>query len=187
MQIAINKNNNLFELNSLKVEKIDNGYIEKAITEMSEKEKLMKAKSLILLHKKSNRVICELNMIQNQHFYPLSILDYANLMLRYLKKEITELPIVSLDSHDYNFCDFNCKDCLAVDTRKWAQENLNFNNFDFEHYKRVLKEISRYSKQRGCDSIRFEMSGEGNPDMYPYRSKIIKYAVEECNMKPVYI
>lgn len=187
MQIAINKSNNLFELNSLKVEKIDNDYIEKAITEMTEKEKLMKAKSLILLHKKSNRIICELNMIQNQHFYPLSILDYANLMLRYLKKEITELPIVSLDSHDYNFCDFNCKDCLAVDTRKWAQENLNFNNFNFEHYKKVLKEISRYSRKRGCDSIRFEMSGEGNPDMYPYRAEIIKYAVEECNMKPVYI
>lgn len=31
------------------------------------------------------------------------------------------------------------------------------------------------------------MSGEGNPDMYPYRAEIIKYAVEECNMKPVYI
>lgn len=187
MQIALNSNKNLYGLNSLKIEKINNGYIEKAIKEMSEKEKLMKAKSLILVHKKSSRVICELNMIQNQHFYPLSILDYANLMLKYLKKEITDLPIVSLDSHDYNFCDFNCKDCLAVDTRKWAQENLNFNNFNFEHYKKVLNEISRYSKQRGCDSIRFEMSGEGNPDMYPYRSQIIEYAVKECNMKPVYI
>lgn len=187
MQIALNSNKNLFELNSLKIEKINNGYIEKAIKGMSEKEKLMKAKSLILVHKKSSRIICELNMIQNQHFYPLSILDYANLMLKYLKKEITDLPIVSLDSHDYNFCDLNCKDCLAVDTRKWAQENLNFNNFNFEHYKKVLKEISRYSKQRGCDSIRFEMSGEGNPDMYPYRSQIIEYAVKECNMKPVYI
>lgn len=187
MQFAVNSNNDLFELNTLRVEKVKNGYIEKAIKGMSEKEKLMKAKSLVLVHKKSNRVICELNMIQNQHFYPLSILDYANLMLKFLKNEISNLPIVSLDSHDYNFCDFNCQDCLAVDTRKWAQENLNFNNFNFEHYKKVLKEISRYSGKRGCDSIRFEMSGEGNPDMYPYRSQIIEYAVNECNMKPVYI
>ncbi len=187
MQVAINGEKDLFELNSLKVEKVRNDYIKKAINGMSEKEKLMKAKSLILVHKKTNRIICELNMIQNQHFYPLSILDYANLMLKYTKGEIQNLPIVSLDSHDYNFCDFDCKDCLAVDTRKWAEENLNFNNFNFEHYKKVLKEISRYSKERGFDSIRFEMSGEGNPDMYPYRSQIIEYAVKECNMKPVYI
>ena len=33
---------------------------------------------------------------------------------------------MSLDSHDYNFCDFNCKDCLAVDTRKWAEKKLGF-------------------------------------------------------------
>ena len=187
MQVAVNDKNDLFELNSLKVEKVDNNYIKKAINTMSEKEKLMKAKSLILVHKKTNRIICELNMIQNQHFYPLSILDYANLMLKYVKKEIKNLPIASLDSHDYNFCDFNCKDCLAVDTREWAEKNLNFTNFNFEHYKRVLKEISRYSKERGCDSVRFEMSGEGNPDMYPHRAKIIEYAAKECNMKPVYI
>lgn len=53
MQIALNSNNNLFELNSLKTERINNKYIENAINEMSEKEKLMKAKSLILVHKSS--------------------------------------------------------------------------------------------------------------------------------------
>lgn len=148
---------------------------------------MLKAKSLILVHKKTNKIMFELNMIQNQHFYPLSILDYANLMLKYMKKEITNLPIMSLDSHDYNFCDFNCKDCLAVDTREWAKKHLNFVNFDPNHYEKVLSEIARYSKQRGCDSIRFEMSGEGNPDMYPYRARIIKYAATQCNMKPVYI
>ena len=52
MQIALNSNKNLYGLNSLKIEKINNGYIEKAIKEMSEKEKLMKAKSLMLVHKK---------------------------------------------------------------------------------------------------------------------------------------
>lgn len=187
MQIAVDKNNEIYELSSTEVSKTNNEVIKQGIKSLSEKEKKMKAKSLILVHKKSNKVIFELNIIQNQHFYPLSILDYANMMLKYMKKEITQLPIMSLDSHDYNFCDFNCKDCLAVDTRKWAQDNLGYNTFDIEQYEKVLKEISRYSKKRGCDSVRFEMSGEGNPDMYPHRARIIKYASEECNMKSVYI
>ena len=25
--------------------------------------------------------------------------------------KLFNFPIMSLDSHDYNFCDFNCKDC----------------------------------------------------------------------------
>ncbi len=187
MQVAINSSNKLYRVSSLKIDDIDNEYIEKGIENMTYKERLLNAKSLILVHKKSNRVICELNMIHNQHFYPLSILDYANLMLKQMKKEISNLPIISLDSHDYNYCDFNCKDCLAVDTRNWAKKNLNFTKLNPEHYEKILKEISRYSKQRGVDSVRFEMSGEGNPDMYPYRERIIKYAATECNMKPVYI
>ncbi|HIS91024.1 MAG TPA: radical SAM protein [Candidatus Faecisoma merdavium] len=187
MQIAVDKNNNVYELSTLNIMKSDNIFLKQGINNLSEKEKLLKAKSLILVHSKTKRVIFELNMIQNQHFFPLSILDYANTMLKFMKKEINEFPIMSLDSHDYNFCDFNCKDCLAVDTRKWAKDNLGFTNFDINHYEKVLKEIARYSKKRGLDSIRFEMSGEGNPDMYPNRARLIKYAKEECNMRCVYI
>lgn len=187
MKITIDKDNRVYKINELNIEDINNDFISKSLNNMTEKERLMNAKSLLLVHKKSGRIICEFNIIQNQHFYPLSILDYANLMKRYLKNEIPNLPIVSIDSHDYNLCDFNCKDCLAVDTRNWAKKKLGFVNFDPDHYEKVLKEISRYSKKRGCDSVRFEMSGEGNPDMYPYRARIIKYAAEECNMKPVYI
>ena len=187
MQIAIDKHNNIYELESTEVIKTNNEVVKNGINSFSEKEKKMKAKSLILVHKNSKKVIFELNIIQNQHFYPLSILDYANMMIKYMKHEISNLPIMSLDSHDYNFCDFNCKDCLAVDTRNWAKENLGFTNFDIDHYKKVLKEIARYSRERGLDSIRFEMSGEGNPDMYPHRAELIKYAAEECNMKSVYI
>lgn len=187
MEIIIGKEDNIYNLGSLSLEKIDNKIIEKGMKSLSYKEKLMKAKSLILIEKKTNRVIFQLNLIQNQHFYPLSILDYANMMKKYMSKEIEDLPIMSLDSHDYNFCDFHCKDCLAVDTREWAKKNIGFTSFDVEHYEKVLKEIARYSKQRGMDSVRFEMSGEGNPDMYPHRAHIIKYAATECNMKPVYI
>lgn len=187
MQIAIGKNESIYEIVGLNVTNLKNEIIERGFKTLSKKEKLMKAKSLLLVHKNSNRIIFEQNIIQNQHFYPLSILDYANTMLDYMKNKITNLPILSLDSHDYNFCDFNCKDCLAVDTREWAKEHLNFVNFDVEEYKKVLKEIARYSKKRGADSIRFEMSGEGNPDMYPGRAEIIRFSAEECNMKPVYI
>lgn len=187
MEVILGKENNIYKLGSLSLEKIDNEFIKKGMNNLSYKEKLMKAKSLVLVDKKRNKVIFQLNLIQNQHFYPLSILDYANIMKKYINKEITNLPIMSLDSHDYNFCDFHCKDCLAVDTREWAKKNIGFTSFDINHYKKVLKEIARYSKQRGMDSIRFEMSGEGNPDMYPYRAEIIKYAALECNMKPVYI
>jgi len=187
MHVAVDSENNIYELSSLEINHSNNEIIKHGIDILSEKEKMMKAKSLILVHKKSNRIIFELNMIQNQHYYPLNILDYANTMLKYMKHEISSLPIMSLDSHDYNFCDFNCKDCLAVDTRNWAKENLGFTNFEIEHYEKVLKEIARYSKERGLDSIRFEMSGEGNPDMYPHRARLIKYAAKECNMKCVYI
>ena len=187
MQIVIDKNNKVYELSSLRIEETSNKYLKKGVKDLSFKERRMKAKSLVLVYKKTNRVVFELNMIQNQHYYPLSILDYANSMLEFMKHNIKNLPIMSLDSHDYNFCDFHCKDCLAVDTRKWAKDNLGFTNFDIDHYKKVLKEIARYSKERGLDSIRFEMSGEGNPDMYPHRAELIKYAATECNMKCVYI
>lgn len=187
MEIVVGKENEIYKLGSLSLEKIDNEFVKKGMKDLSYKERLMKAKSLVLIEKKTNKVIFQLNLIQNQHFYPLSILDYANMMKKYISKEITDLPIMSLDSHDYNFCDFHCKDCLAVDTREWAKKNIGFTSFDIDHYENVLKEIARYSKKRGLNSIRFEMSGEGNPDMYPYRARIIKYAATGCNMKPVYI
>ena len=187
MKIAIDKNNVVYSIPDKHIENEVNEYINRSINSLNNKERLMKAKSLILVEKSTKKVIFELSMIHNQHFYPLSILDYANVMLKKMKGEISNFPIMSLDSHDYNFCDFNCKDCLAVDTRKWAKDNLNFTNFDINHYKKVLKEIARYSKKRGLDSLRFEMSGEGNPDMYPYRAELIKYAKEECNMRCVYI
>lgn len=187
MKITVNENHEVYTISDKYMEKDINEYVSRNITTLNQKEKLMKAKSLILVEKSTRKVLFELSMIHNQHFYPLSILDYANVILKKLKGEIINYPIMSLDSHDYNFCDFNCKDCLAVDTRNWAKKNLNFTNFDIDHYKKVLKEIARYSKKRGLDSVRFEMSGEGNPDMYPHRAELIKYAKEECNMRCVYI
>ena len=186
MKIALDKNDKVYQFNDLVLEKV-NDHLLKNQSSLSMKERLLGAKSMIMVYKPTNKIMFELNLIHAQHFYPLSILDYANAMKSYLQGKIESLPILSLDSHDYNFCDFNCKDCLAVDTREWAAKALKFTNFDPDHYEKTLKEIARYSKKRGCDSIRFEMSGEGNPDMYPHRARIIKYAKEELNMKCVYI
>ena len=141
MQLIVNKEGKVYELSGLKINETANQYVEKGIKGLSFKEQRMKAKSLVLVYKKTNRVIFELNIIHNQHYYPLSILDYANSMLEYMKHNISNLPIMSLDSHDYNFCDFHCKDCLAVDTRNWAKDNLGFTNFDINHYKKVIKEL----------------------------------------------
>lgn len=153
----------------------------------SKKELLLKAKGMIMLDKSSNTVLANYPIIRAQHYYPLSILDYAYSLKNYYCKNISSVPIMSVDSHDYNFCDFHCKDCLAVDTRKWAEKNLGFTTLNPEHYEKILKELARYSKERGFNSVRFEMSGEGNPDMYPHRARIIKFASERCGMLPVYI
>lgn len=187
MGIALDKNGDIYKFNKLSVEKEDSKILKCSTNNLSLKDKLLTAKSLIMVHKPSGRIMCELKLIHAQHFYPLSVIDYANAIKNLLLKKIDTLPIMSVDSHDYNFCDFHCKDCLAVDTRKWAQKELGYTSFDIKTYENVLSEIARYSKQRGCDSVRFEMSGEGNPDMYPYRARIIKHAKENCNMKCVYI
>ncbi len=188
MNIAIS-NNTFYIYDEAKLERINefNKKLEGVVENLSKKEKLLKAKSMIMINGKDNTIIATYPIIRAQHYYPLSILDFAYAIKNVVCKKIPSLPILSLDSHDYNFCDFNCKDCLAVDTRNWAKENLGFTNIKPEEYEKVLFKIAEYSKKRGCDSIRFEMSGEGNPDMYPYRSRIMKYAKEVCNMQLVYI
>ena len=122
-----------------------------------------------------------------QHFYPLSILDYANAIKEMVKNDVEELPILSVSSKDYPFCDFKCKDCLADPSRNWAIQNLMEPEMELEKYKKILKSISDFSKSKGVESVRFEFCGEGNPDMYRYRSEIIEYAAKECNMGIVYI
>ena len=188
MNIAVS-NDKFYIYDGAKLERIKefNKDLDKAIKTITKKEKLLKAKSMIMINGKDNTVVATYPIIRAQHYYPLSILDFAYAIKNVVCNKISSLPILSLDSHDYNFCDFNCKDCLAVDTRNWAKDNLGFTNIDPEEYEKVLYKIAQYSKKRGCDSIRFEMSGEGNPDMYPHRSRIIKYAKEVCNMQLVYI
>lgn len=96
---------------------------------------------------------------------------------------------MAIDCHDCYECDFRCEDCLADETKKWFKENFNvFVNYskEFEKYKIALQKIANYSSESGQANVRFEMSGEGNPDFYPYRNEIVEYAYN-LGMKPVYI
>lgn len=124
-----------------------------------------------------------------QHYYPHKLSDYARAIYKYVSGNSNHLPIMAVDCHDCYACDFRCQDCLADETKEWFRKNLNtFVNYEdeFIKYKLALEKIAQYSAEVGETSVRFEMSGEGNPDLYPYRTEIIKYA-HSLGMKPVYI
>ncbi|MBQ3695530.1 MAG: hypothetical protein II938_00970 [Alphaproteobacteria bacterium] len=127
--------------------------------------------------------------IYPQHFYPLSIKDYCYAIKSAVKKGLKALPILSISSKDYPYCDFSCEDCLACPSRNWAIKagHIKYPVIPLDKYKNMLKEISRYSKERGVDRVRFEFCGEGNPDLYEHRAEIIRYAAQECNMGVVYV
>lgn len=124
-----------------------------------------------------------------QHYYPHKLSDYAKAIYKYVSGVSSHLPIMAVDCHDCYACDFKCQDCLADETKEWFRKSLNtFANYkdEFVKYKQALKKIAEYSAEVGETSVRFEMSGEGNPDLYPYRSEIIEFA-HSLGMKPVYI
>lgn len=149
------------------------------------KQNLMNYNNLVIYDKKNKKVLFEIPNVYPQHYYPHTILDYANVIKHWLANKNEELPILSISIKDQPHCDFSCKECFAVSTRKWAIDN--FNRLDIETYKNILKQISIFSKERGVDSVRLEFCGEGNPDLYKDRCKIIEYAKKECNMSIVYI
>lgn len=167
----------------------DAAKIEKAQSNMTKFSKLdlLNVKSLIMCDKSTGNIIFETTAVYPQHFFPLSILDYANAIKEMVKKDKEILPILSLSCKDYPYCDFNCRDCLADQTRNWAIREFHDNVLDIEKYKKILKQISVFSRNLGVESVRYEICGEGNPDLYKNRNEIIKYAKEECNMGIVYI
>lgn len=99
------------------------------------------------------------------------------------------MPILSVSAKDFPYCDFDCKDCLASPSRKWAIENqhIKYPIIPINKYKKILSEISTYSAKRGFKKVRFEVCGEGNPDLYKNRIEMLEYANQECNMGLVYV
>lgn len=153
------------------------------------KERLITPKRIIAADVTTGKTIWLTDKIFPQHFYPLSIKEYCEAIKKGVKEGIDKMPILSVSSKDFPYCDFNCVDCLACPSRKWAisDNHIKYPIVPIEMYKKILKEISRYSKERGCENVRFELCGEGNPDMYKDRIEMIEFATKECGMKIVYV
>ena len=154
-----------------------------------EKERLLSPKRIIAANVTTGKTIWLTDKIFPQHFYPLTIKEYCEAIKRGVKEGIDRIPILSVSSKDFPYCDFNCLDCLACPSREWAISNnhIKYPIIPIEIYKKILQEISRYSKERGCENVRFELCGEGNPDLYRHRVEMIEYATRNCGMKIVYV
>lgn len=156
---------------------------------ISPKERLITPKRILAIDVKNGRTIWETDKVFPQHFYPLSIKDYCEAVKTSVISGIDRIPILSVSSKDFPYCDFKCLDCLACPSREWAvsDNHIKYPIIPIELYKKILDEISRYSMERGCEHVRLEICGEGNPDLYKDRVEMIEYATQKCGMKIVYV
>lgn len=124
-----------------------------------------------------------------QHLYPLTEKDYCEAIKYAAQYGVNQMPILSVSAKDFPYCDFECKDCLACPSRKWAikDQHIKYPIIPINKYKKILREISTYSAKRGFNSVRFEICGEGNPDLYRHRIEMLEYANQICNMGLVYV
>jgi hypothetical protein len=153
---------------------------------LSKKERALRFNGFIITDEQGNLVF-EDRKRYSQHFFPLSVIDYAKAMHDF-ERHKKPIPILSVDSHDVLQCDFRCQDCLSAHGTNFPINQFPRGNFrmDLEIYKQMLKEIADYSEKRGFKGVRFEQSGEGNPDYYKHRQEILRYA-RELGMQGVYV
>lgn len=154
---------------------------------MKKIKELFTYKKFVIFDKNKGEELLKVDNLFPQHFYPNSIVDYANSIKRIIKGDYKNYPIISLSVKDYPFCNFACKDCLVVESRTWARKNIDNLVLSSKKYKNILDDISNYSKENGVKNVRIEFCGEGNPDLYNDRKEIIKYAHQVCNMNVIYI
>jgi len=174
---GLDNNGKIFPLQQREIAELEN---------LSKKERALRFNGLIITDEKENILFKEKKRY-SQHFFPLSIIDYAKALYNY-ERHKQLIPILSVDSHDVLKCDFRCEDCLSAHgtnfpIKKFPKDNFNMS---LETYKEILREIAEYSEKRGFKGVRFEQSGEGNPDFYKHRQEILKYA-KELQMQGVYI
>lgn len=124
-----------------------------------------------------------------QHLYPLTEKDYCEAIKYAIQHGTEQMPILSVSSKDFPYCDFDCLDCLACPSRIWAitDQHIKYPIIPIEKYKLVLNELSSYSANRGFNTVRFEVCGEGNPDLYKDRIEMLEHANQNCNMGVVYV
>ncbi len=153
---------------------------------LTRKEVAMRSAGLVVVDTNGN-ILYRTDKSHLQHFFPILSRDFAMLAYEYAKFG-RPLPIISVDSHDVIGCDFRCANCLSGAGLLVTKTNVN-NGFEppLEKYLHILSEIAEYSKKRGVDSVRFEQSGDGNPDMYEHRAALIREARKRFNMPTVYV
>lgn len=159
------------------------------MNKMSFKDSIVKAKQFSAVDISTGKTIWFSRSRSSQHLYPLTEKDFCEAVKYAVQYGIDQLPILSVSSKDFPYCDFDCKDCLACPSRQWAIENqhIKYPIIPIDKYKKILHEISTYSSNHGFNRVRFEVCGEGNPDLYKHRIEMLEYANQECNMGLVYV
>jgi sulfatase maturation enzyme AslB (radical SAM superfamily) len=154
--------------------------------DLTKKERAMRSNGFIITDESGKAIFTE-RTNHSQHFFPLTGVDYAKALYEKQRNK-KPIPILSVDSHDVLRCDFGCQDCLSVHGTGFPTENFPQNNFEMDIviYKAILKEIAEFSERRGFKEVRFEQSGEGNPDYYAARAMLLRCA-RELGMQSVYI
>ena len=151
------------------------------------KDSILMAKYFSAINLSTGKTLWVSDSRSPQHLYPLTEKDYCEAIKYAVKYGINQMPILSVSAKDFPYCDFNCKDCLACPSRSWAIEHIKYPIIPIDMYKKILSEISTYSSKRGFNKVRFEICGEGNPDLYKHRIEMLEYANHECNMGIVYV
>ncbi|MDD5699827.1 MAG: hypothetical protein PHH00_01380 [Candidatus Nanoarchaeia archaeon] len=153
---------------------------------LSNKEKALHFNGFMITNEQGD-IVFEDRKRYSQHFFPLSVLDYVRAMYNF-ERYHQQIPILSVDSHDVLACDFRCQDCLSTHGTNFPVRQFPVDNFkmDLGIYKRILKSIVEYSEKRGFKGVRFEQSGEGNPDYYRHRREILEHA-RKLGMQSVYV
>jgi hypothetical protein len=159
---------------------------ESKMRSLSDKERALRFNGFIITDEKGS-IVFEDRKRYSHHFFPLSVVDYAKALYGF-ERGVHKIPILSVDSHDVLGCDFECQDCLSAagtnfPVHKFPKDNFNM---DLETYKGILKSIADFSQRRGFVGVRFEQSGEGNPDFYKHRRQILEYA-RQLQMRSVYV
>lgn len=155
----------------------------------SYKDSIITAKQFSAVDMKTGKTIWFSRSRSPQHLYPLTEKDYCEAIKYAIQYGVDQMPILSVSAKDFPYCDFDCLDCLACPSRKWAIEDqhIKYPIIPIDKYKKILNEFSSYAARRGFNTVRFEVCGEGNPDLYKDRIEMLEYANQECNMGIVYI
>lgn len=155
----------------------------------SYKDSVMTAKYFSAVDMKTGKTLWFSRSRSPQHLYPLTEKDYYEAIKYAVQHGLEQMPILSVSSKDFPYCDYDCLDCLACPSREWAikDHHIKYPIVPIEKYKKILDEISAYSARRGFNKVRFEVCGEGNPDLYKHRIEMLEHANQKCNMGLVYV